>query len=124
MILIKPDSKTLFFGDGDICVSTSTFGLRFREFEPPVEVGTVITDELEKEVGLKYTSEWFTLPIKTYEEAVTLDKLLDKMDGRDFYYFHFGDFTFNFANWNPKSIEVIKGHLSVVRSRLLMCIAC
>ena len=123
MIHIKPDSKTFYFGDGDICVGNNTFGLRFREFEPPVEVGTVIDSKLEEEVGLKYTSEWFTLPIKTYEEAITLDKLLDKMDGRDFYYFHFGDFTFNFANWNPKSIEVIKGHLSIVKSNLLMCMA-
>lgn len=123
MIEIRLDTKTLYFGDGDICVGNSTFGLTFREFEPPIEVGTVITDELEKKIMLEYTSEWFTLPIKTYEEAMTLDKLLDKMDGRDFYYFHFGDFTFNFANWNPKSIEVIKGHLSIVKSNLLMCMA-
>ena len=123
MILIKPEIKALFFGDGDICVSNNTFGLRFREFEPPIEVGTVIDSKLEEEVGLKYTSEWFNLPIKTYEEATALGRLLDKVDGKDFYCFDFGGFTFNFANWNPKSVEVIKGHLNIVRSNLLMCMA-
>ena len=122
--MIDLKAKTFYFGYGDIIVNNSTLGLRFIECEPPVEVGTQLTKELEEELGVKFTSDWVTIPIQTYEEALAFERLLDRMDGRDFHYFYFGDFTFNFANWNPKSIESIKRHLNVVRHNLLMCIAC
>ena len=121
---IRPDNKTLYFGYGDICVGNTTFGLTFTEFEPEVEVGTVITPELEKEKSIKYISEKFIIPIKCYEEAKELGRLLDSMDGKDNFQFDFKGWRFNFSNWNPKSIESIKRHLAVVRGNLLMCCAC
>ena len=121
--MIDFKTKTFYFGYGDIIVNNSTFGLKFIECEPPVEVGMNLTEELEKELGVKFTSEWITIPIKTYEEAKQFEKLLNKIDGRDYFQFYFGDYLFNFSNWNPKSIESIKRHLNVVRSNLLMCMA-
>ena len=124
MIEIRLDNKTLYFGYGDICVGNTVLGLTFTEFEPEVEVGTVITPELEKEKGIKFISEKFIIPIEYYEEAKELDRLLDSMDGKDNFQFDFKGWRFNFSIWNPKSVEVIKWHLSVIKSRLLMCIAC
>ena len=120
MIHIKPDTKTLFFGDGDICVGFGLFNLTFREFEPPIEVGTWFKDESE----CKWLSEKFSIPIVQYEEAEQLIKLLDSMDGRDNFKFDFKGWTFNFSNWNPKSVEVIKNRVSYIRSNLLLPLAC
>ena len=122
--MIDFKTKTFYFGYGDILVNNFIFGLRFVECEPPVEVGMELDDELEKKLGVKYISDWVTVPIKTYDEAVKLTKLLDKIDGRDYTHFYFGDYIFDFSNWNPKSIESVKRHLKVVKSNLLMCCAC
>ena len=123
--MIDFKTKTFYFGYGDIIVNNSTLGLRFIECEPPVEVGTVLSEKLEKELGVKFTSAWVTIPIKYYEEAVALEKLLDKvLADSSVIEFKFKDYKFNFSKWNPKSIESIKKHLEVVRSNLLMCCAC
>lgn len=122
--MIDFKTKTFYFGYGDIIVNNSTLGLRFIECEPPVEVGTQLTKELKEELGVKFTSDWITIPIVTYEEAKYFGKLLDEVEEGITHYFYFKDYQFNFSNWNLKSIEVLRAHLSVVRMNLLACIAC
>ena len=122
--MIDFKTKTFYFGYGDIIVNNSTLGLRFIECEPPVEVGMELTKELEEELGVKFTSDWVTIPISYYEEAVEFEKLLNELDGRDKFQFDFKGWRFNFSIWNPKSIESIKRHLAVVRGNLLMRCAC
>lgn len=122
--MIDFKAKTFYFGYGDIIVNNSTLGLRFIECEPPVEVGTQLTKELGEELGVKFTSDWVTIPITTYEEAKYFGKLLDEVAEQTTHYFYFKDYQFNFSNWNPKSIEVLKVHLDVVRMNLLLSIAC
>lgn len=124
MIEVRLDNKTLYFGYGDICVNSTALGLTFTEFEPEIEVGTVMTPELKKEKGIKFISEKFIIPIECYEEAKELDRLLDSMNKNGTFQFEFKGWIFNFSNWNPKSIEGIKLHLSAIRSTLLMCSAC
>lgn len=120
MIELRLDNKTLYFGYGDICVGFDLFNLTFREFEPPIEVGTWFKDESE----VNWLSERFSIPIIRYEEAQQLIKLLDSMDGKDNFKFDFKGWTFNFSNWNPKSVEVIKKYVSCIRSNLLLTLAC
>ena len=120
MIEIRYDNKTLYFGYGDICVGSNALSLRFREFEPPLEVGTWFEDGIE----VNWLSEPFYIPIEYYEEAEALEKLLDNMDGKDNFQFDFKGWRFNFSLWNPKSVEVIRLHLNAIKSNLLMCIAC
>ena len=122
--MIDNKTKTFYFGYGDIIVNNSLFGLELIECEPPVEVGMRLTKELEKELGVKFTSDWFTIPIKTFDEAKQFEMLLNELDGRDHFQFYFGDYLFNFSVWNPKSVESIKWHLNVIKSRLMMCLAC
>lgn len=122
--MIDFKTKTFYFGYGDILVTTFIFCLKLIECEPPVKVGMELTEELEKELGVKFTSDWATVPIKTYEEAEQFEKLLNELDGKDCFQFYFGEYLFNFSNWNPKSIESIKRHLNIIKSDLLMCLAC
>ena len=122
--MVNFHTKTLYFGYGDIAVGNTMISLNFTEFEPPVEVGTVITDDLINEVGLKYTSDSVNIHICSYEEAQLLEGALDRINGKDVVLFKFKDWVFNFVTYDPKSIEVIKKHLKVVRSNLLMCSAC
>ena len=116
MIEIRYDNKTIYFGYGDICVDNNGIALQFREFEPPIEVGTWFEDESK----VNWLSEKFSIPITHYEEAKELDRLLDSMDGRDNFQFDFKGWRFNFSIWNPKSVEVIKLHLNAVKRNILM----
>lgn len=122
--MIDFKDNILYFGDGDILVNNSLGGLMFVNCKPPLEVGTEINDEIKEKLGVKYTSDWITIPITTYDEAKYFGKLLDEVTEQTTHYFYFKDYQFNFSNWNPKSVEVIKAHLSVVRMQLLMCLAC
>ena len=120
MIEIRLDNKTLYFDYGDICVGDNGLALQFREFEPPIEVGTWFEDDSK----VNWLSEQFSIPITYYEEAEALEKLLDDMDGKDNFQFDFKGWRFNFSLWNPKSVEVIKLHLNAIKRNLLMCMAC
>lgn len=122
--MIDFKTKTFYFGYGDIFVGSEYINLRFREFEPPIEVGTAVNEASMNELGLKYTSDKVTICFCSYEEAKCFSKLLNSMDGKDNFQFDFKGWRFNFSNWNPKSIECIKTHLNTVRSYLLMCTAC
>lgn len=122
--MIDFKDNVLYFGYGDILVNNSLGGLMFVNCKPPLEVGTGLTDELKEELGVKYTSDWITISIITYDEAKHFGKLLDEVLEGTTRYFYFKDYQFNFSNWNPKSVEVIKAHLSVVRMNLLMTVAC
>ena len=121
--MIDFKDNILYFGDGDILVNNSLGGLMFVNCKPPLEVGTELTEELKEELGVKYTSDWINIPITTYDEAKYFGKLLDEVTEQTTHYFYFKDYQFNFSNWNPKSVEVIKKHLSIVRKYLLMCMA-
>ena len=122
--MIDFKNNILYFGDGDIIVNNSLGGLMFVNCKPPLAVGTELNDELKEELGVKYTSDWITIPITTYDEAKYFGKLLDEVAEQTTHYFYFKDYQFNFSNWNHKSVEVIKAHLSVVRMQLLTCLAC
>ena len=122
--MIDFKDNILYFGDGDILVNNSLGGLMFVNCKPPVEVGTELTEDLREKLGVKYASDWITIPITTYEEAKYFEKLLDEIAEQKTHYFYFKDYQFNFSNWNPKSIESIRTHLSVFRMNLLLCVAC
>jgi len=117
--MIDFKTKTLYFGYGDIAVGNTTIALRFRQFEPSMEVGADIIDG-----EMNFTSNGINIYLCSYAEVECLERLLDKMTGRDFFYFIFKEWTFNFANWNPKSIEVIKAHLNIVKNNMLAPMAC
>ena len=120
MIEVRLDTKTLYFGYGDIGVGCDCFNLTFREFEPPIEVGTWFDDESK----CKWLSEKFSIPITRYEEAKQLIELLNSMDGKGKVQFDFKGWRFNFSNWNPKSVEVIKKYVNYIKTNLLLPLAC
>ncbi len=117
--MIDFKTKTLYFGYGDIAVGEATIAIRFRQFEPPIEVGANVIDG-----EVNYTSDGVNIYLCSYEEANCLDKLLDSMDGKDNFQFDFKDWRFNFSNWNPKSIECIKKYLNIVKCYIVLPLAC
>lgn len=122
--MIDFKDNILYFGYGDILVNSDLICLKFINCKPPVPVGTLLTDEVRDKFNVKYTSDWINIPFLTYDEIVDFEKLLDEVLERTTYYFYFKDYQFNFSNWNPTSIEVIKAHLSIVKQTLLMTVAC
>lgn len=122
--MIDFKDNILYFGDGDILVNSDLNCLKFVNCKPPLQVGTLLTDEVRDKFNVKYTSDWINIPFLTYTEVEYFEKLLNEVLDRTTHYFYFKDYQFNFSNWNPKSIEVIKAYLSIVKQTLLMTIAC
>ena len=55
--MIDVENKILYFGYGDIKVGNMhSAGLCFKEFKPPVEVGTVLTDEFVYQNDIEFTT--------------------------------------------------------------------
>lgn len=123
-IMIDFKTKTLFFGYGDILVNHSIFGLIFVECEPPIEVGTCVTEKIKNELNIKLISDIINIYIETYEEAMQLRRLLNNLDGKDCCQFVFKGYRFNFFNWNVKSVESVKRHLDFLIEILLIGSAC
>lgn len=122
--MIDVDNKILYFGYGDIRVSNkNSLGICFKEFVPPVEVGTVLTDEFIYENGIEFTTDWQTLYLTNFKELCELEQLLKQVEMQDILKFTFKDFTFDFTNYNKKSVEIVLSNLAVVRNSLLMCYA-
>lgn len=125
MIDIK--NNILHFGYGDINVGHSLYTLIFRGFKPPIEVGTHISKEVIQENNIEWLTEMFYLDLRDIQEILTFENLLKQIienGGENFIQFKFKDFTFDFSNYNKKSVEVILLQLAVVRNNLLQVIAC
>ena len=53
MVDIK--NRIIKFGYGDVQVHSSWYYISFRQFKPPIEIGTEITDEIIQENNIAFT---------------------------------------------------------------------
>lgn len=101
------DGKTLKFGYGDIVVDADPFtrSMVFQQFRPPGKCGDdiVVTD-------VDLIGEMITIKIG-YKDYENLDELFNKVRAREISEFTFKEYTFDFTNYNEKSVEACKREL-------------
>ena len=127
MIEIRLDNKTLYFGYGDVVVGSYGYTMYFQGFKPPIEVGAIITDEVIEENNIEWLTDKFYIDFRDIQEISTFENLLKQVadnNGENFVQFNFKDLTFDFSNYNEKSISTILCHLACIRNALLTVIAC
>lgn len=125
--MIDMENKTICFGYGNVQVGHSIYSLYFRGFKPPIEVGTMITEEVIKDNNIKWLTDKIYLDFRDMQEILTFENLIKQVrdnGGENFTQFKFKDFTFDFFNYNEKSISIVLIHLAVVRDNFLQIIAC
>lgn len=122
--MVDVKNKIIKFGYGNVQVqSSSLYYISFREFKPPIEIGTKITDKIIQENNLEYISEPITINFKNLEELYDFRKLLREID-ENHTCFKYHDCTFDFSNYNYKSVEVVLNGIKVVESGFIMLMAC
>lgn len=125
--MINTNTKTLYFGSGDVVVGSYGYTMYFQGFKPPIEVGTLITDEVIEENNIEWLTDKFYIDFRDIQEIVTFENLLKQVadnNGKNFVQFNFKGLIFDFSNYNEKSISTILCHLACVRDALLSVIAC
>lgn len=125
--MIDINTKTFYFGNGDVMVGSYGYTMYFQGFKPPIEVGTTITDEVIEENNIEWLTDKFYIDFRDIQEISTFENLLKQVadnNGENFVQFNFKDLTFDFSNYNEKSISTILCHLACIRDALLTIIAC
>ena len=110
--------KTIYFGYGTVSVGASGYTISFTTIKPPQEIGMkLLSSEEVQEVGTPIN---LTLE---YAEAEALKSLLDSISEINTS-FVFKDYTFDFTNYNPKSVEVVKLCVKPILNNYLPLLAC
>lgn len=110
--------KTLKFGYGDISLGGRFQTLTFQQFKPPAEIGSFI-DPSEVE----FTSEEISINI-SYDDYVEYKKKLEQVEEKSILEFTFKGYTFDFTNWNIKSVYACKRMLEQAMKSYFMLFAC
>lgn len=121
--MIDIEHKILKFGYGDIEIGSYSVGLKFRGIKPPVEVGSVLSDKFISEHNIEPMTTWMYLRFKSLQELLNFEQLLNQVDVK-FTSFTYAGITFDFTNYNKKSINAVLNHLGFVRQNLLYVVAC
>lgn len=121
--MVDMENKIIKFGYGDIQVHSSWYYISFRQFKPPIEIGTEITDEIIQENNFEYITEPISINFKNLEELYDFRKLVKEID-ENHTCFKYRDCTFDFSNYNSKSVEVLLKGIKVVENGFIMPMAC
>lgn len=121
--MIDVENKILKFGYGDIAVGSSNICLSFRGFKPPVEVGTQMTDEFIFKNNIEHTTNWIHFYFTSLEELFQFEHLINNVC-KESPTFTFKDYVFDFSNYNYESAMCIINHLNVVKTNMLLVLAC
>lgn len=113
--------QTIYFGYGTVGTRAFCYTLSFHSIKPPQEIGTELYSKIAngevKELG---TIVEFTLE---YDELKALKSLLDSVSEANTS-FMFKDYTFDFSNYNPKSVEAVKFCVARILTNYLPLLAC
>ena len=118
------DGKILKFGYGDIAVGDVGFYMKLTPFKPPIEVGSecngYFADGIIKPIGpaimIKFEGLSDITEFRTKLESVCP---IDAPKS-----FEFKGYTFDFSNYNVKSVMVAETILHNIRMNYLCCAAC
>lgn len=103
----------IIFGNGDVFVNYTCYGLRFIYNSRPYEIGTSV-----KTSEISYNDENKTplvdIRINDFEDLHALKKLLESVKVSDIKTFEYDNHIFDFTNFNVKSVDVVINHLELL----------
>ena len=116
------DGNTLKFGYGDLCIgSLSGLMLQIIPFKPPLEIGTACNEAFENG-DIETTGDPIYIKFTKLQDFKELrQKLKDVCTNK---IFEFKGYTFDFSNYNEKSVDVVKRKLKDVYETYLRLAAC
>ena len=117
------DGKILKFGYGDIAVGCINANMTFTPFKPPVEVGTHCYD-LFINGDITPIGEKVAIRFDSFNDFAELKDKLEGVRTATQKVFEFKGYTFDFSNYNVKSVEVVDDARYHAYMAYLRCAAC
>ena len=97
--------NVLKFGYGDICCGHGFGIVKYQQFKPPAEIGSVVIPE-----EVEFIGDIISISV-TYEDYKELVNLLNKVKDRELDTFEFKDYIFDFSNFDAKRVECVRTQL-------------
>lgn len=114
------EGNIIKFGYGTAILHGDSFTrvLTIKYMKPPKEVGTQLLPETYEEMELieKLTFQYSKDMKDLLRDLDSINETNNKID--------FRGYTFDFSNYNPKSVEVLKEHLKSVIRGFILALAC
>ena len=118
------DGKILKFGYGDIAISARGLCMEFLPFKPPVKIGTCCR-ELFYNKSIKPIGKTIYIKFDNFEDLAELKNKLEGIRPKNApKVFEFKGYTFDFSNYNAKSVEVFEMVRYHIHMTFLGCAAC
>lgn len=111
------EGKVIKFGYGTVGVSCLLQYVAFRTIKPPVEVGGNVRREDTEFIG-----EPLLIDMGFYYDKLVGE--LEKVSPSNILSVDVGDYTLDFSNYNPKSVEVVIQFATLARNAFLNLCAC
>lgn len=128
--MIDIENKILKFGYGDIAVGFDSFNYSviFTEFEPDKEPGYSLTQEDKETLNFKEETRTEIIILSrvddySFTKYNQFEYFLKKVMMRDIDCFDFEGYTFDFSNYNEKSVLVCLSDLQRSVANYLFCVA-
>jgi hypothetical protein len=110
--------KTIKFGYGSILVGCENGYVVIRHIEPPKEIGDSIKKEEVSELTILHTKRF-----SPDMDMIGFLKNLDKVS-KEYPTTVYRGYTFDFSNFNPKSIDSVRPAFKVALSSYMSTLAC
>lgn len=105
----------IIFGYGTVMIGSNHGILSFTWIKPPKEIGDPVNvDEVECIAELTFDFKEDFLKLKTDISKINSENSI----------INFRGCVLDFSNYNEKSVEALKIHLSVVINNMIICLAC
>lgn len=118
------DGKIIKAGYGDIAVGNFGWHIQFTPFKPPLEVGTTVRD-LFGNGDIVPTGDTITITLNSDSDFAELKAKLEGVRPKKASkIFEFKGYTFDFSNYNEKSVEVFERVRCVAHIYYLQVAAC
>ena len=125
MDYVNMETNTCFFGYGGVAVKTFFQRLILSGIRPPMGVGTQITDKDLNKIGdWEYTGKNLFITFKNMDEVHDICNKLDIIEINKGGSFEFKGVVFDFMNYDPESVRVLRKKLEKVEKGILFSVAC
>lgn len=116
--MIDTTENIIYFGYGDVAVSSAGTTLHITPFKPPQEVGSIVDFSVVEKTGETIEFHFCTLrEVSKFKDTLYFTNSTDNR-------FTFQGYIFDFTHYDEKSKAVLEFHLNRIRNQFIALMAC
>ena len=116
--MIDEKENIIYFGYGDVAVSSVGTTLHITPFKPPQEIGSMVDFNVVEKTGKTIKFNFSSLrEIGKFQDTLYFTNSTDNR-------FTFQGYIFDFTHYDEKSKAVLEFHINRIRNRMIALMAC